>query len=373
MKLGIVTMHRVMNYGSILQAYALQRKLVCLGIDNEIIDYLFPPRCKLTFSRVRQSVVQGLIDSLFGFPLKRRRTRFRHFFRENLSVTPVAYDKDGLAGHPPRFDAYLSGSDQVWNPKFIKDDASFLLSFVPEGTPCAAYASSFAIDEIPRRYRGVYSRELGKFRRISVREESGIDIVKNLTGRDASLVCDPTLLLTQEEWEGICRKSKLRIREKYILVYILSYMYNPYPRIYNIVEKVQRRFGDMKVVYLVGQKSDLFRRNSRLVKDAGPCEYVWLFRNAEFVITTSFHGTAFSAIFGKPLYAVVESMDSPDGRMPTLLKRIGCESALVSYDAEEVPDREILLKQKCDAELLEDFREASAGELESILESMETR
>lgn len=373
MKIGFITMHRVMNHGSILQAYALQRKLNNMAVDNEIIDFVYPPKCKKTLFQFLRSIIQSLIDLLFGFPLRRKTRRFKRFYKGNLAVTSDVYDKVSISKNPPLYDAYLSGSDQVWNPKFIKGDTSFLLSFVSEDKPRAAYASSFAINEIPENYRDIYARELNKFQRISVREESGISIVKSLTGKDANLVCDPTLLLDQEEWGEIAKKSALKMGEKYILVYVLSYMYNPYPQIYNIVEQVQKEFGDMKVVYLIGKKDDFFRHNSRLIKDAGPNEFVYLFQNAEFVITTSFHGTAFSAIFGKPLYAVVKSLNSLDGRMPTLLKRIGGERSLINFDEKKILKREELLKLKCKAEHLNTFREESVKELEDILQSIGIR
>ena len=367
MKIGFITMHRVLNYGSVLQAYALQQKIKELGVDNEIIDYQYHPDVEIKRKTIVQTLIYFLIELCFGFPLRRKKKRFQKFFNENLDLTPLSYTQESIAANPPCFDAYLSGSDQVWNPQFIKGDTSFLLSFVPEGKSRVAYASSFAINEIPENMRSVYARELNKFKQITVRERSGISIVKSLTGVDANLVCDPTLLLDKKDWSKIAAKSELKIREKYILVYVLSYMYNPYPEVYNIVDKVQRELGDMKVIYLIGRKDDLFRHNSRLIKDAGPNEFVYLFQNAEFVITTSFHGTVFSLIFGKPFYSVVKSLNFMDGRMQSLLKEVGCDDSLIEYKSKTIKNKEDFLSLKCKEESLILFRDKSKLVLENIL------
>lgn len=366
-KIGFITMHRIQNYGSILQTYALQQKLKNIGVENEIIDYIFPSPSKKGIKSFCKDIVKYALDGLLGFPLMKQKKRFKSFYKNNLIITPNAYDKKSIATNPPIFDAYISGSDQVWNPQTIKDDTTFLLSFVPDDKPRASFSSSFTMNELPKELHSVYTKELQKFSSISVREESGVSIVKSLIGKEAKLVCDPTLLLDKKDWDKIAAKSAITIKEKYILVYILAYMYNPYPEIDNLIEKVQKELGNLKVIYLTGRKEDLFKPNSRLIKDAGPNEFVYLFKNAEFVITTSFHGTVFSLIYNKPLYAVVKDLNTLDGRIPSLLAKAGCSSSLINYDAKKINDRKNLLLQKSNLNKLLIFKYSSEETLKDIL------
>ena len=162
-----------------------------------------------------------------------------------------------------------------------------MLAFTTDNALRMSYASSFATNTIEEGAKGIYSKYLSIYHAISVREKSGVRLVKDLTGKDATVCCDPTLLLQKYEWERLISKSNYNIRFKYILVYILSYMYDPYPHIYNIIRSVQSKLN-YKVVYLIGQMKDAFRPNSRLIKSAGPADFAYLFKNAEFVITTSF-------------------------------------------------------------------------------------
>lgn len=167
---------------------------------------------------------------------------------------------------------------------------------------------------------------------ILVRERSGINIVKELTGKKAEVVCDSTLLLTAQDYHALASKSKLKISEPFILVYILDYMYNPYPMVYDIIRKVKKELG-LKVVYIGTNKPDLTDKECMYVGDKiGPLEFLKLMENASFVITTSFHGTAFATIFHKPLLSVVQDTESEDGRMQTLLRDLQQEESLVSYN-----------------------------------------
>lgn len=359
MKIGILTMHRVKNYGSILQTYALQKKLNEIGVDNEIIDYLYPSKQNKTFKQKLQYIKHIILDVIYGFPNKKKKKRFEKFYKDNLKVSHIVYDRKSIFENPPVFDLYLLGSDQVWNPTFIKDDTAFLLSFVPNDKTRAAYASSFAMPEIPKEYVDLYKKELTKFQNISVREKSGISIIKKLTKKNAQFVCDPTMLLDKNEWGKLAENSKICINEKYILVYALSYMYNPFPKIYNIIDSISEKFNNIKVIYLDGSKHDLLRKNSKVIKNAGPNEFLYLFKNAEFVITTSFHGTAFSIIFGKPFYSVVKRINSKDDRMPSLLKELNCTSSIINYDSVELKTKEELLLQKCNDNNLKRFKNHS--------------
>lgn len=365
MKIGIITMHKVINFGSVLQAYALQKHSSSIGYDTELINYDYhPPLQKLS---IYSKLIRLIMKLLFGFLLQRKLKRFNEFSGKNLKIGKVLYTQENIADAPPNYDTYISGSDQVWNPSFIKNDTSFLLSFVPESKSRISYASSFAINDIPEQYRRVYAKELSKFKAISVREQTGVEIISSLINKKAELVCDPALLLDRKDWDELANQSMLHMEEPYILVYVLTYMYNPYPEIDRIISNVQKELGNMKLVILEGSKKDYFKSNSKVVKDAGPMEFIYLFKHASFVITTSFHGTAFSIIYGKPFYAVIKDGSSNDDRIPSILKKLGCEKSLINYTGLNITNKENLFKLKCDTKKLYNFRESSRQFLKDSL------
>ena len=321
-------MHMVKNCGSNLQAYALQHKLQQMGHDAELIDYYYQPPSSKTFSI--QNIISFILDAITGFPKRRQRSRFKKF-QEKYYHTSKFYDKDSIKENPPVYDLYMSGSDQVWNPRYIKDDTNFMLSFADASCRKVSYASSFACAEIPEEYAKKYAVALNQYDKISVREQAGIDIVKKITGKEAQLACDPVLLLDQSEWSELAGEDR-PCKEPYILVYTLAYMFNPRPGIYNIIESVQKKLG-YKVIYLNGTKKEKFKSNSNVVKDFGPIEFLQWIKNAEFVITDSFHCTAFSVIFNRPIMGVVKSIDTKDGRLTTLLKKVGAEKSIIAFSA----------------------------------------
>ena len=242
-------MHRVPNFGSALQAYALQHKLFQHGIDNKIIDYIY------SYAGYEPSWGRYIYDKVkyYAKVILRRpasMTRFFFFHKKYLKTTFREYTKNELMfGKAPSFDAYMTGSDQVWNCKFTKGDTNFLLKFAPSDASRLSYGSSFASSSIPKEYQQSFKEELEKYDTILVREKSGVDIVRDLTGKKAEVVCDPTLLLTDKEYHVLSTRGKLKLHEPYILVYVLDYMYNPYPDIYNIVRKVKEELG-CKVIYI---------------------------------------------------------------------------------------------------------------------------
>ncbi|MBQ3970666.1 MAG: polysaccharide pyruvyl transferase family protein [Selenomonadaceae bacterium] len=365
MRIGIITMHRVLNCGSALQAYALQRKLRDMGYDNEIIDYKYLDKSASEPS-LKARVTTFLREALFGFPVERMKYKFKAFYKHNLVLSERAYDREGLAKNPPRYDLYLAGSDQIWNPRFIGDDVNFLLAFAAPDARRISYASSIASTVMDVRMKGLYSTHLSRFQAISVRERSGVGIIKELTGKDAAVCCDPTLLLGRNEWDGLASQSQYRIDGKYILVYALSYMFDPFPEIYGIVDRVQQALG-MKVVFLQGRAKDVFRPDSKLIKSAGPADFAYLFKHASFVITTSFHGASFALIYDKPLIGVVDSRSGLDSRIQSLLESVSAADSI--YDYRDTPnlDSAGLLSLKGNRDALDRLVQASTVYLKDNL------
>lgn len=371
MKVGIVTMHKVLNYGSSLQAYALQRKITELGYDSEIIDYEFPPqtKAKININFVLEKTFDFIRALIMGFPQIKKKKRFKEFYDVFYKLSRQSYNAETIVNDIPEYDVYMTGSDQVWNPRHIGEDTNFLLSFAPNEKPKMSYAASFATSNIPEKSKQLYKKYLKGYHYISVRESTGVQLVQDLAGKNATVCCDPVFLLNRAQWDEVANNAKFLIKEKYILVYALYYMFDPYPELLQIINSVQKTLG-YKVLYLDGRKEDAFRPNSFVLKEEGPSEFIKLIKNAELVITTSFHGTAFSLIYDKPLMAIVRPDDKTDSRISSLLKIAQAEKSLVNYNSNVTFSREEIYQLKSDSKQLNDYIASSVDYLNSSLSNL---
>lgn len=338
MNVGIVTIHRIQNYGSVLQAYALQKFISDIeGCNAEIINYVYPN----AFHKRRKGMVKtlrGYVRIAREYLIYRKdvRTRRYHSFMAKYHV--VSKDEyhsiESIISSPPVYDVYMTGSDQVWNVKTLFNDPVFYCTFAPKTARKIAYAASFTLNSIPSEYRDSINKRLSSYHAISVREKSGLKCLED-AGLDKAIrvkaVCDPTLLLSAQEYSGIAEDSEIRIEGKYILVYFLDYAFNPHPAI-DIVLKTLQEEVKLPLVF-IGSKNVKRPKDSRFLFNAGPSEFVYLMKNAEFVVTSSFHGLMFSLIFRKPFCTIVPKAEENDMRIPDILKEFGLEgNAVCSSD-----------------------------------------
>ena len=348
-KVGIVTMHKVPNFGSALQAYALQQKVDSLGCDAEIIDYYYPNEYHCEKQGLnyfpQRSLVRLFLLNVVGrillllrigkFKKKsiecierfRLQKNYRRFYRKYFKLSCFYGSMDAIKNNPPDYDVYMTGSDQVWNSRFIGDDSAFFLGFAGTGKPKVSYAASISNRGIDKEYEKKYQQYLKEYKSISVREASTAKIVSDLTSRDVSVVCDPSLLLDKDEWLKICPKKTL-VEGEFLLLYVQSYSFDPYPNIVSFTQRMAERLG-LKVVVLMGLKEGYAVDGASVFETAGPFEFLQLFRDARFVITTSFHGTAFALNFGKDFYSVVKKIDGEDCRIADFLRQCTAEHHLL--------------------------------------------
>lgn len=364
MKIGIMTMHRVQNMGSVLQAYALQYKIKQLGYESELIDYAFPPVKEKRFTA--KDLVKQCWDAIHGFPEKKRKKKIEDFRIRFLTCSDKTYDRNLLLAEPPRYDLYCTGSDQVWNPFHVGNDTSFMMDFAPVDAPRIAYASSFATREVAEPYFSLYAKYLLHYREITVREESGIDIVRKMTGKQAQVVCDPTLLLSPEEWGGLANSSTLNVPKKYVLIYLLGYMFNPRPGFYSIVDEVSKA---LKLpVYIVNPfASDSVKRGVKAIRGVGPADFVRLFKEASFVVTDSFHGAAFATIFNVPMIGVVKDEHNGDGRIATLRSKVGGEQSIQCHNTPFTMKGSDVVLFRCDSNKVDILRTYSTEVLKNMI------
>lgn len=334
-KIGIITMHKVVNYGSALQAYALQKVLEDMGNEVEIIDYIFPNEYHKKY-QPRQKLWRILAINILNLfrksNYKKKVESLELFYHEHLNLTRTYSSRDELKNFSPHYDIYMTGSDQVWNPESIYKDTSFMLSFTDSPNK-VAYSASFAKGEIPEQYKELYATELRKYKKIFMREQKGCEIVKDLIGKETEVVLDPTFLLNKQQWLRFAEQSTLQINEPYILVYVLGYSFNVYPYIYDLITHVQKT-TKMKLAIIQMDKRYIKRLSNKiLVQNISIFDFVKLFSNASMVLTDSFHGTAFSLNMGVPFYSVANQTDDADTRIMDLLKLTGESSRIIRKDS----------------------------------------
>lgn len=332
-KVGILTMHAVRNYGSYLQTLATYKFIENAGYYPIVIDYRYPTKYHLenSFNFIKKEKVEDSIKNTIWNRITNKVARwiinpdkgkkhkcFISFYNDNLRLTKSYYSMDELFSNPPHCDIYVVGSDQVWNPNFIHHDKSFFLSWVPKGKKKISYASSIAIKEFSEEFLDDFRNELSSFRAISVRENPRF--LCQLLQRDVSQVLDPTFLLNKNEWMQYFNTNPL-IKGNYILCYILGYSYNPYPYIYEVIDCIKKKLR-YKVVVIDGTPSQIYK-GYKIFSNGGPVEFLNLFYNAKFIITTSFHGTAFAINFNKDFIAVVNDISSNDNRIISIAEKMG--------------------------------------------------
>lgn len=365
MKIGIITMHRVLNIGSVLQAYATQKAFEKLGYDSELIDYMYISKTKTS---IKSKFLSFGLNVLLGFPKQKRKKRLTAFYNRYFKCSKKTYNRHSIQQEPPIYDIYCTGSDQVWNPRYVKNDVSFMLNFVPEGKKKISYGSSFAADSVPFEYEKLYSDYLSKYDRITVREKTGVELVKRLTNKEAQLVCDPTLLLEAKDWDVISESSATHIEEPYILVYFLGYMFDPRPHLFDIINDVQKKLG-FHVYYLNGGHQEMKQPNSTVYRGQGPSEFIEMIRNASFVITDSFHGTAFATIYNIPMMGIVKSKKHGDDRIGSLRSTVGGAKSIIEYDSYDKSFAKSAIDEyKCDGSLVNAFREKSLNIIKNMIE-----
>ena len=327
MKVGLITIYSVPNYGSVLQAYATQRVIEQFGHECVIIKYDYY-REQL---RYKNRGVKGFLkDFVLEYVPTLKTSKLRLFRNKNYKFSKEFYSFQELQENDwGTFDAFVVGSDQVWNTNYLKGNPAFLLSFVPDEKLRIAFSSSFAMKELPEAYVPLFKEELSKFDALSVREQNGVTIINNelQIDKNVKVTLDPTLLLNREQWKTLI-KSHSNIKKPYILVYLWTYAFEPRPFFERVVEHFQKKTGyDVRVLeghrYLDDLKVPFIDNNHSSVS-----EYLNLFLNSSLVITSSFHGTAFAVNFGVPLVSIVPDGNSDD-RQSTLLCSLNLNNCIV--------------------------------------------
>lgn len=365
-RVGILTFHRAINYGALLQTYALQTSIERLGGYCEIIDYynelIEKQYQKFSFSRAR-SFRDVAKFFLYASTRNRKYDKFRSFTSRHLHLSPVCRNQEDLIRISSRYDVLISGSDQIWNYRLSDSDTAYFLSFEKNRRKKNAYAASFGISEIPEEKIEDYRDFLRDYNEITVREKRGAEILRSLTGREVEVALDPTLLLLQEEWEKIAKVNK---KSDFILIYSFGLT----STMKSFAKMLSKETG-FRIVFFPVSYSVRHQINATYIKMASPEDYLGLFKNARYVVTNSFHGTVFSIIFNKPFFIERREENHPNSnsRFENLLNLLGLHEREIingKNDAIENP-----IDYTCVNSILEQERMKSIAYLERIVRSPE--
>lgn len=324
MKIDIVTLHRAQNYGSVLQTFALQKQIEELGHQAFILDY-YPERytnkgllkrLKNKSSRFKNPLVL-LIAKLLIYPSYLKKgiqfNKFMHYL--NLEKPSFATNEEGM-GRFTDADAYCAGSDQIWNSHWNEGvEKALFLDFVPKGKLCFSYAASIGLSNIPANEFDETKLLLDKFEFLSLREDKGVELVKELGRTDAVQCLDPTLLMSKEEWSQYADDS-YNGKE-----YVLTYNLHHDPEIDKCAKAIASKYH-LQIRNISYNWHDIVRHGHL---DWCPTVegFLGLIKNAKYVVADSFHATAFSIIFEKPFVVITPEVAS--SRLSSLLKMLGLD------------------------------------------------
>ena len=323
-KVAILTIHFGINHGSVLQCYALSKTLCELGAEVVVLDYV-PARyrvwnnvkIKYTDKSLPWKLAFLFASSVIRLPQK---AVFRSYLKGHIALSGRFSDSGELSAGCPRADLYLVGSDQVWNSTYNgSKDKSYFLGFAPEGATRASYAASIGKDELTEEEGSAIAKGVAPFAGVSVRESKAAEQLAE-HGIEARVDLDPVFFLDREQW---CELASRKVRkEPYVLVYVIAQGYDDMVR-------QAREIADMlgARLYVLSVRPIRMPGVDRNFLFANPSDFLALFRDADFVVSNSFHGTAFSIIFRKRFLTFAAKYNA---RIENILALTGLERRLVT-------------------------------------------
>lgn len=355
MKIGLLTFHCALNYGAVLQAIALYNKLETINSDTELVNYRFPPVCSIVDHTRRRELIH--IHNLLRYIVKggtiyKKKKNFDLFISNNIkSVTKECNSNNELCelASGNRYDLLVCGSDQIWNPYITHFEAAYFLKFADRNTKKISYAASIGQDSIGEDGLKFISENIESIDSISVREESAVEILRSAgVTKKINVNLDPVFFLTKRQWHD--KSIRVKIPQK-LGNYIFVYRLTNNPIMDKVLEELTQKTG-LKCIAI----SDRLGKTPFIEKkysSVGPGEFLYMIENAEYVVTDSFHGIAFSLLFEKKLVAV--SNLSRNTRIVNLLTKVEMLECLVDQNKEKlfVPDIDYSKKYKKCFEIIE--------------------
>lgn len=339
MKVAIITLSGHSNYGNRLQNYALQKFMSNYAerVETLWFEKNYLPEIKRNNKIFLKNVLLFILnihgarknEENYGRDCVRQ-YNIKKFSDKYINIKYIYQMNENLND---MYDYFITGSDQVWNPNFWSkkyDHANIRFLKFASKEKRIAYAASIAIPEIPKDKEKFFKDSLNEMKAISMREKAGAELVKRLTGREVSVVVDPTILLSKEEWQKIELKPEWYSGEKYILTYFLG---NPSP----VIEKIAKK-NNWKIYNLM-DKNNFNLYTSRVE------EFVYLIEHAQLVATDSFHASVFSILMNTPFLVVnrqQKGVADMTSRIDTLMDLFGYQDRYIVNSKCKLSDEEIL-------------------------------
>ena len=346
-KIGILTFHEADSYGAVLQAYALQQTLAKLGADSEFVQFNMPTAPAASTAPANASAASALFMRRIQAEGKKREALFSAFRQKYMHISAPYQPTDPVNAD---YDHFIAGSDQIWNFRIPGADGRYFLPFAsPEKRH--SYAASFGADSLPEKAKDWVAKQLASFSSISVREESGCQIVKELTNRCAQVCLDPTMLPDRADWEALTTKDE----NPYVLLFLLKY---DEVLVQQAKKEAEKRDLPLRII----SASFIPQVGMDAWNTTGVTQWLSAIRNAACVFTNSFHGMVFSMIFHRQFHIqrLTGELSSRNGRLDEMLSFLQLTDAL---DGVVCPDYEEVWK------LLDERKAASIMYLRRIIEN----
>lgn len=335
-KIGIITLNGYFNYGNRLQNYALQEVLKSFNYDVETIwveNKVRTKKSKSTREKLKmivkdpKAILRRIYRLFYLDNLNNQREQiFKDFSNKYIKETTTKISEDYLPNDfLNQYEYFVTGSDQVWNPFFTNASPLYFLTFAPKEKRIA-YSPSFGISELPAECVNDFSTWIDNMAYLSVREDAGADIIYDLTGRNAKVLADPTLLLSKENWLSIAKPVSNKPKEDYLLTYFLGAV----PDTTKAQIKKYAQKYNLRVVNLAKSKYKEFYLTD-------PAEFLDFINSATLFYTDSFHGTVFSILFETPFIVTDRKgqLPSMNSRIKTLLSKFVMEERHINNIEEE--------------------------------------
>ncbi|WP_186667712.1 polysaccharide pyruvyl transferase family protein [Sporosarcina sp. BP05] len=330
-KVGIITICDYNNFGNRLQNFAVQEVIKSLGYQVETIVNEHPSKyindtnkVKSMVNRIKEMSIEEITKKLLSRLIQKsiyrdqiiyyekRTDAFKKFTHENITVSSIEISNSNIpTGFSNNYDFFVVGSDQIWNPNYRYGSPIDFLRFAPKSKRIA-YAPSFGTSKIPNEYIQNYKLWLSEMKNLSVREDAGSKIIKELTGKEALILIDPTLMLSKEKWLTVSKTAINKPKVSYILTYFLG----------EISHKTKARINR------ISSENNLEIVNLVCIKDkqhylTDPSEFIDYINSSEIFLTDSFHGVVFSILLKKPfiVFNKSEQSHSTNSRIETLVSK----------------------------------------------------
>lgn len=331
-KIGIITLNGYFNYGNRLQNYALQEVINTFGYDcetilnntfinkndfqnkskiNKFLNSTLNEKIKMLNNKINREKIRNLNEKRIAI--------FKDFSKKYIKETNFSISVNNIPENlSEKYKYFISGSDQVWNPNDCMVSEVNFLTFAPKEKRLT-YAPSFGVSQISNKYINDYKLWLSNMENLSVREEAGASIIKELTGKDSTVVLDPTMLINKEQWIHISKKHIYKPKKEYLLTYFLGGISKEYK---NKIKEISKKHN-LEVVNLANEKYMKYFLT-------GPSEFIDYINSAKLFVTDSFHGCVFSLLLQTPFivcdrngHSNLEKMSS---RIDTFVQKFKLES-----------------------------------------------